>query len=580
MGDNEKLLITPGFQTASGLSKSGERVVTSEDQVTAFLHMRAKEMAHKPKLDEWLHSILQASQQWQDGAWAGRIVLRPPEDGLDYVIMFRFKTHRLMEDWLRSPERLHWVKKLNEMDIAETLDKDLQEGTVAFLPQKMVDAAWASLSGQKLMSPEVKKVVKKSGPPPKWRSVIVIWLSLQMTVLPWAYTVGPMLHKAGVPPPLNLFITLTCVVMVVKWFLIPFLDRLLHCFLFGTRCPAVEPCLSLQVGCACCRPGGPSTVADPQKKRLKTLELQLQNVRRINGAGRRRLLERIENIEEGYSRGESKEQSAEDVAIDIQRAVATDVVANESEALLSVPEAKETVVPTGDNAVTISIGYNVKPDCEVQFEDWLHEISRTAATRVLGHRGALLVSTPESVRTRLGKPLTHVIMFQFDTNEHLQEWAVHPARHDLVDRLRPLLADASLTEVRVASYDSFADLFQNSDVDQAPKGENVAVVRRDPQTWKISCVLIAALFFVIWYFVGPIVEPMLIQMAVGKWFVVMVTTFLNVCALAYIMLPIFVPRCGKWLFATWVESNNFIVAFCQRGFTCFDTVGNKIKSRK
>ena len=83
------------------------------------------------------------------------------------------------------------------MGVAETLDKDLQEWTVAFLPQKMAEAAW--VSGQKIMSPEGKQGDKENAPPPKWRSVIIIWLSLQMTVLPWAYTVGPMMHEAGFP---------------------------------------------------------------------------------------------------------------------------------------------------------------------------------------------------------------------------------------------------------------------------------------------------------------------------------------------------------------------------------------------
>ena len=45
--------------------------------MTAFLHMRATQVDNKPKLEEWLNSILKASQQWKDGAWAGRIVLRP-----------------------------------------------------------------------------------------------------------------------------------------------------------------------------------------------------------------------------------------------------------------------------------------------------------------------------------------------------------------------------------------------------------------------------------------------------------------------------------------------------------------------
>ena len=116
-----------------------------------------------------------------------------------------------------------------------------------------------------------------------------------------------------------------------------------------------------------------------------------------------------------FDKEETKLAPKKLAAISIDIAPNSAVVANESDALLQVPAVKETVEPTGDDAVTVTIGYNVKPDCEVQFEDWFHEISRTAATRVEGHRGALLIATPDHVRKRISKPLTHVIMFQFDT---------------------------------------------------------------------------------------------------------------------------------------------------------------------
>ena len=394
MSDSEKLLeVTPTTisSSAAGLLKSGKNVITSEDQVTTLLHMRLKHENDRVEFENWLAGILKASQEWKKNAWSGRIVLRPPKNGSDYIVMFRFKTSRLMEGWLRSPERRSWLTKLIKLDIAETIDKDLQEGNVVLMPKGMENAAWSSLSGQQnITSPEITKKIKRQGPPPKWRSSIVVWISLQITVIPWFMYVVPALQPYEIPPYISTIIALIAIVSVVKWFLIPVLDRLLKCFLFGKPCPAVEPCLSCQKGCPCCRPGPKSNSADIYANKLQTLERQLQNTRRLNGAGRRRLLERIENIEQAtFSNMENGYGNGKEEQNDVVRSetISTDIVVNESDALVqtaaTVPtEQNSTSITstTGDIAITVSIGYNVKNGCEVQFEEWLYEISRTAGS--------------------------------------------------------------------------------------------------------------------------------------------------------------------------------------------------------
>jgi hypothetical protein len=93
MNDSAKLLeVTPTSisSSAAGLMKSGKNIITSEDQVTTILHMRLKHENGRVEFEKWLAGILKASQEWKKDAWSGRIVLRPPQNGSDYIVMFTF----------------------------------------------------------------------------------------------------------------------------------------------------------------------------------------------------------------------------------------------------------------------------------------------------------------------------------------------------------------------------------------------------------------------------------------------------------------------------------------------------------
>ena len=113
--------------------------------------------------------------------------------------------------------------------ISTVISTDIQEGTVAFMPPKMTAAAWGMLFAQndntgldKIQDAKPAPIVRRQGPPPKWRTTVVVWISLMATVMPWNYWVAPWLIKdLKVPIFWYLFIILIPVVVALKWFLLP-----------------------------------------------------------------------------------------------------------------------------------------------------------------------------------------------------------------------------------------------------------------------------------------------------------------------------------------------------------------------
>ena len=93
----------------------------------------------------------------------------------------------------------------------------------------------------------------------------------------------------------------------------------------------------------------------------------------------------------------------------------------------------------------------------------------------------------------------------------------------------------------------------------------------------MAIVISFALFIVIEYFNAPYIMPLLHKWNASTVIIVMVTTLINVFALAFVLMPLIVPACHVWIFAPWKESTNCLIALCQRGFTCFDAVGQRMR---
>jgi antibiotic biosynthesis monooxygenase (ABM) superfamily enzyme len=383
--------------------------------------------------------------------------------------------------------------------ISGVLSTDLQEGTVAFMPPKMTHAAWSALTANpaaaaaaatgtpgtaatglaKVRDVKVAPVVRRRGPPPKWRTTVIVWISLMFTVMPWNYWVAPWLIKdLKVPLFWYVIIILIPVVVALKWFLLPCLDRLFaYCIYDIPRCPAVEPCLTLQIGCPCFRPDKqqPNKELHETFERVQKLEMQLQSSRDFNGVVRRRMLERIDRLEfhcaalleEGRGGGGGGGGGATGDAVRLEDVdLGADDGIDETAALLAAGQSKDEAetqevgaaktdggaAASNDQMVTACIRYNVRPQCFVLFEEWIQEISRTAANRMKGHRGTLVIRTPESSKEKHKTPSTHVLIYAFNTRQHMDKWHRDPVRKRLVQRMMQLLVRDDSADVRV--YDS------------------------------------------------------------------------------------------------------------------------------
>lgn len=624
--------------TPSALSAVTSRNLSSEDQVSAFVHMRLRDeykydIEARKSLNSWLNGILGEAQKWRPGAWKGRVLLKPSDgsEGQDYIVVFRFATYELLGGWLNSKQRRSWIRKLSELGVTDLIGTDIQEGTVAFMPPSMTEAAWRSLSSRNDIQDGEKHNavgIKARGQPAKWKSFIVIWLGLQCTVIPFTITAGAAMNTAGIPFVWSLILTLSTLVPVLNCFLLPILDRLFAPFLHGNDCcPKYEPFLTLQVGFICCRPSA-RAASEAEKKveqvtdRVRTLETNAQKLRRGQSIARRRLLERVELLET-KSLGQSKiadgaSNTGSSVHSKVHSALADEefgtkeektfledqtasLLASNAIASASVREAEEksdspSNFVTTDEAVTVFVSYKIRPECVLQFEEWVFEIARTAATRTKGHRGAVVVEAPKpgsgAKASALGQTLTHIIIFQYDSKEHLNEWVQNPLRKRLVARLKPMVQDESQTKVAVVVHDSFADIIgspkggkqHSPPEDNADNNEDKRPLRHAPQKWKISLVIGVALFFVIYWIGGPIVGPFVdswgMDATATLYIGTMVSTAVNVVCLTWVLLPLFVIACRSWLFYPWREHKYFPCRFCQRGFSCFDTVGQSLKRQQ
>ena len=152
-------------------------------------------------------------------------------------------------------------------------------------------------------------------------------------------------------------------------------------------------------------------------------------------------------------------------------------------------------------------------------------------------------------------------------------------------RLRPLLKDNSLTQVKVANVGSFGNVMdlawnrgggtstvgsehKNTGADKGGGGPVTAApptLRHDPQRWKMAIIVAFALFLEIWYVGIPIIGTVMAN--VPKWLTVMVDTFIGVLVLTYFLLPLLIYACKSWLFVPWTKSSNRCCSFLQRGFS-------------
>lgn len=96
---------------------------------------------------------------------------------------------------------------------------------------------------------------------------------------------------------------------------------------------------------------------------------------------------------------------------------------------MSTPASTPPSTPASDSdgPVTVVVNRRVKPGTEARVEEWLHGIT-AEALRFPGHLGVNVIRPPSAATG------DYVLIFRFDTYEHLRAWEESPARAEWLKR--------------------------------------------------------------------------------------------------------------------------------------------------
>lgn len=117
-----------------------------------------------------------------------------------------------------------------------------------------------------------------------------------------------------------------------------------------------------------------------------------------------------------------------------------------------------------DGRVAAVVVRRVRPGREADFEEWLHGLIEVALG-FAGHQGVSVI------RPEPGGPGDYVIVFSFDSDEHLAAWMDSPERAALVAKVEPMMRD-EVAESRLTGMETWF---------RVPGGRVV----RPPARWKM-----------------------------------------------------------------------------------------------
>lgn len=174
--------------------------------------------------------------------------------------------------------------------------------------------------------------------------------------------------------------------------------------------------------------------------------------------------------------------------------------------------------------VTVIVSRRPRPGREAELVTWAENISAAAAT-FDGHLGRAIYPPQAPDRDEL------VVVFSFDTAEHLGAWESSDERRQWLERARPLVASARYGH----ELTGFESIFSPS----------VGATTSPPPRWKTGSVIALALLplsLLLNYLVMPVVP------ATGTWAVdVLIRVTISVAIIVPYMVYFAMPRLTKLL---------------------------------
>lgn len=178
-------------------------------------------------------------------------------------------------------------------------------------------------------------------------------------------------------------------------------------------------------------------------------------------------------------------------------------------------------IPANDTGpLTVVVTWRVRKGCEREFEAWRHEIA-AAALKFPGHMGVNVILPSVAERE-------YVVIFRFDTYEHLRAWQESGIRRELLKKAEPF-------------RDSEPSYRLESGLEYwfAPPG-----VPASPPRWKMALVTVVG----VWP--ASILVPWLLNPLIGGLPSVLQALLVAggiVILLTWVVMPLLVKILKRWL---------------------------------
>jgi antibiotic biosynthesis monooxygenase (ABM) superfamily enzyme len=175
--------------------------------------------------------------------------------------------------------------------------------------------------------------------------------------------------------------------------------------------------------------------------------------------------------------------------------------------------------------VTVLVTRRVRPGYAQAFEEWLRELAQVASTYA-GHQGVTVIPP-----LPLAPEREYLIVFRFDSRQHLAEWQESNARRAMLERSAEM-AEAPPNERELTGLETWFAL---------PDGQ----VRKPPPAWKmwlLSSVAIYPLITLLTIVLGPV----LVDVPLAARFAI--TTPLLGALMTWLVMPRLSRLLAGWLY--------------------------------
>jgi len=181
-----------------------------------------------------------------------------------------------------------------------------------------------------------------------------------------------------------------------------------------------------------------------------------------------------------------------------------------------------------EQTATVVISHHVRDDAKLDYEAWLNEIIPVAKSYP-GHLGVSIVHPVA------GATVTYTVIIRFDTRKNLLTWMQSDARKKLIKKVQPYLVEEDKFYVR-----SGLDFWFTP---QEAKAKLPTKWKQLLMTWSAIFPLVLTMSALVNWLANNI------PVRLGHELTVLITTFLVVLMMVYVVMPRYTKLVHKWLFS-------------------------------